>query len=129
VLQAAHELVDGVAPEGELLHVQRVLPDVLYHRVRSLLEDVDDVRRLDLALGLSLLLLRPSHRLQLTRADATLGTRHRRTNAATRIISQLLLYVVGEGKGTEGGRHPFAEWMDDQMLMALSLPCRATAAS
>lgn len=116
-----NKLVDGVATKGEFLHVERVLPDILDHWVCSILEDVDDVRRLDLALSLSLLLLRPSNCLQLTHTHRTLGTRHRRTSAATRIISQLY-YMWGE-------QHVLRRRMDDQMLMALSLPWSATAAS
>jgi hypothetical protein len=130
VLDATYELVDGVVTEGEFLHVERVLPNVLDLWVCLFLEDVDDVGRLDLVLSVALLLLGATNHLQLTHGEGTLGTKERRTSAAMRIISQLLLYVVvqweegkerkgKEGKGRSGWR---SVGDDDQMLMALSFP-------
>lgn len=103
VLDSAHKLVDGVASEGKLLHVERILPNVLDLRVCPFFEDVDDICRLDLVLSVALLLLGTTNHLQLTHREGTLGTKERRTSAAMRIISQLLLYVVGRGgEGREG---------------------------
>jgi len=66
VLDALHKLMHGVSAEGKFLHVDRIFPDVPNHGVAAFLPNVNDVSRLDLALGLSFLLLWASHRVQLS---------------------------------------------------------------
>ena len=104
VLDAFHKFMHGVSAEGELLHVDRILPDVPNRGVTAFLPNVNDVSRLDLALGLSFLLLWSSHGVELSDACVTAAVGHRRRRAAMRIMHYI--YICGV----------------DQMLMALSLP-------
>jgi hypothetical protein len=61
------------SPIGEFLHVDRILIDFGDDGISPILEDVDDVGGFDLCLLSTLLLLGPSHELELTPFIATLG--------------------------------------------------------
>ena len=78
--------MDGIGSPREFLYVDGVVPDVPDLWVGLLLEDVDDVSRLDLGLDLALLLLGAPQSLGLTYVCCTPGKDTRRMNDATRII-------------------------------------------
>lgn len=74
VVRESHgELVEGIPSIGEFLHVDRILIDFGDDGISPILEDVDDVSGFDLCLLSTLLLLGPSHELELTPFIATLG--------------------------------------------------------
>jgi hypothetical protein len=86
VFDAFDELMDGVSAEGEFLHVERILANILNDWVGPLFEYVDDVRRFDLGLSVSLLLLGSTHRFHLIHLSSTLGAMERLMRAEMRII-------------------------------------------
>lgn len=65
VFDAEDLLVDGVESIGQLLHEDRVFSDIPQNWVSPLLEDVDNIRGLNLGLGLSFFLLGTTHQVHL----------------------------------------------------------------
>jgi hypothetical protein len=89
-LDAYHELVKGVVVDGELLHEDGVLANVLEDGVAPVFEDVDDIRGLTHYFRFSLLLFRSSCGGQLDCAMVTVRLALLRSSPASRIITLIV---------------------------------------
>lgn len=92
VFDTEYVLVDGIEAIGKLLHKDGVFSNIPKNGIGTLLENVDDIVRLDLGLSLAFLLLRTAHQVHLGGCGDTLGLRLLRRSEEIRIIVIFIIY-------------------------------------